>query len=51
MMRSKEYVDRHEMWVEIKYKTVGKKIESLVLPLLLDCEEKIKKTAIKFKIF
>ena len=37
----KEFVEKHEVRVETKYKSVSKKVKPVALPLPLDCDEKI----------
>jgi hypothetical protein len=41
----KEIMDRNEVYVETKYKTVAKKIKPMALPFLCECEEKVKRTS------
>lgn len=37
----KDFVERHEVRVETKYKSVAKKVKPVALPLPFDCEEKV----------
>jgi hypothetical protein len=46
----KERVDRHEVWVDTKNKTVIKKFKLLVLSLSLDCEEKIERASMQLNL-
>lgn len=41
----KEFVERHEVRVETKYKSVSKKVKPVALPLPLDCDEKIERAS------
>jgi hypothetical protein len=41
------FIDRHEVRVDTKYKTVAKKVRPVALPLPADCEENVKRASIQ----
>lgn len=43
----KEFIERYEVRVETKYKTVAKKVKPVALPLPLDSEEKVDKASMQ----
>ena len=43
----KEFVDRHEVWVDSKYKRVGKKVRLVALSLSLECGEHVERASMQ----
>jgi hypothetical protein len=41
------FIDRHEVQVDTKYKTVAKKVKPVALPLPVDCEENVERTSMQ----
>ena len=56
-MNSKEFhdeieglIDRHEVWVDTKYKIVARKVKLVALPLPLDHEEKVERASMQLNL-
>jgi hypothetical protein len=41
------FIDRHEVRVDTKYKTVAKKVKPVALPLPVDCEENVERASMQ----
>jgi len=44
------YIDKYEVWVDIKYKTIAKKVKPIAIPLPSNYEEKVERATMQLNL-